>query len=96
MQEPFCSPKGQTCLEEIKVDTSSCLKPCSGLIVTSLSKSDEAKEMETLYPILIQPYNQYKKITKAPTDGLHCRYDVVGILTNIFIRSIVEEQLKIC
>ena len=69
-KEPFCSPEGQKCLEEIKVNTSSCLKPCSGLIVTSLSKSEKAKDVETFYPILIKPYNIYKKITRAPTDGL--------------------------
>ena len=41
MQEPVCASKKQLdCVESLKIDTSNCLKPCSGLLVTSFSKSD--------------------------------------------------------
>ena len=53
------------CVSNINVDNSKCLKPCSGLIVTSLSKEDSNKEFENLNSI-IEDYNIYKKITQYP------------------------------
>ena len=42
------------------------MKTCSGLIVTGFSKSNERKTIENVLP-LIEPYNQYKKITNYPS-----------------------------
>ena len=53
-------------MNQVKVDTSSCLKPCSGLIVTSFAKSKLENDLETLFPIFGQ-YNQYKRITTYPS-----------------------------
>ena len=43
------------------------MKPYSGLIVTSFSKSDEKKISGNLLPLL-DAYNTYKKITGSPTE----------------------------
>ena len=52
-------------MNNVKVDTSSCLKPCSGLIVTSFYKSEQKKNLETLFPIFGE-YEIYKKVTTYP------------------------------
>ena len=59
-------------MTNLKIDTSSCLKPCSGLIVTSFSKSKLENDLETLFPI-IREYNFYKRVTRYPyvTEYIH-------------------------
>ena len=63
------------CLKNIIVDTSHCLKPCSGLIVRSFSKSKLNGNMEDL-PIFIRDYDNYKKRTLYPLrySGKYCDY----------------------
>ena len=56
------------CVNKVKVDTSSCLKPCSGLIITTLAKTESRRELETLFPDF-KNYNEYKKVTEHPHDG---------------------------
>ena len=71
-QETLCtSPQELECVKNVEVDTSSCLKPCSGLIVTSFYKSELKKDLETLFPIFGE-YNNYKKVTTYPSvvDGM--------------------------
>ena len=41
------------------------MKPCSGLIVTSFSKSQPDKKLEDVFPIY-EAYNSYKKVTLYP------------------------------
>ena len=42
------------------------MKPCSGLIVTSFSKTDLKRNFEDL-PKVYEAYNQYKKVTHYPS-----------------------------
>ena len=67
-KETLCtsSQELEDCVNNVKVDTSSCLKPCSGLIVTSFVKSELKKNLETLFPIFGQ-YKLYKKVTTYPS-----------------------------
>ena len=65
-QEPICSSAGLKCVEKIKLDTSNCLKPCSGFIVTSFYKSERQKNLDDLFPIY-GAYNIFKKITQIPS-----------------------------
>ena len=53
-------------MEKIKFDTSNCLKPCSGFIVTSFYKSERKKNLDDLFPIY-GAYNIFKKITQNPS-----------------------------
>ena len=53
-------------MNQVEVDTSSCLKPCSGLIVTSFAKSKLENDLETLFPIY-KEYNLYKIVTSHPS-----------------------------
>ena len=64
-QEPFCNDSGIKCASEIKVTTSSCLKPCSGFIINGFSKSDMTKSLENVFPVF-ESYDNYKKITPFP------------------------------
>ena len=41
LQGPICSSWQLECVNQIKIDTSKCLKPCSGVIVSSLIKSEK-------------------------------------------------------
>ena len=65
VQEPVCASNKIKCIRNIKVVTSSCLKPCSGITVNSLFKSEQTKNLEKLFP-LYQAYNRYKKVTPYP------------------------------
>ena len=53
------------CVNNIKVDTSRCLKPCSGLIVTSFTKFYRDKNIENLIPI-VEDYDKYKIFSSTP------------------------------
>ena len=52
-------------MKKLDVNSSSCLKPCSGLIVTSFSKTAAPNGLENLAPLL-KDYDKYKKITEYP------------------------------
>ena len=54
------------CVRKTSVETSSCMKPCSGLIVTSYFKFDVTNGMENLMPI-IEDYNNFKTNTEFPS-----------------------------
>ena len=66
IQEPLCSLSGIHCANNVTVDSSNCLKPCTGLIVTSYSKSNEEMDLEKLFPFL-KAYDKYKKLTPFPS-----------------------------
>ena len=56
------------CLNTLQVDTSDCLEPCSGLIVTSFSKSRSLSEsMEDPLTSIKEDYEKYKYVTQFPT-----------------------------
>ena len=54
------------CVKKIRVDTSGCLEPCSGLLITSFAKSDQGENMEDLIPIF-KDYDRYKNISQYPS-----------------------------
>ena len=67
MKELICqTPNEMRCMKKINVDSSLCLKPCSGLVVTSFSKSKINKNLEHIFPDYMA-YNNYKKITAYPS-----------------------------
>ena len=66
-KEPLCSAQKLECANAISVDTSSCMKPCSGLIVTSFFKSENYKDVKLLYPKIWRQYNNFKTISTFPS-----------------------------
>ena len=52
--------------QTLNVDTAGCLKPCSGLVVTGVTKSEVNKYLENTIP-MYEAYNQYKKATTSPS-----------------------------
>ena len=66
VQDKICiSVSEMECVNTIKVDASNCLKPCSGLIITSLSKSEMDRKLDK-FSAVIDEYNNYKKLTDYP------------------------------
>ena len=63
----MCSSRNLNCVQNVKFDTSHCIKSCSGLIVTSFSKYGDSKTDSISLKPLIKAYDQYKKVTKYPT-----------------------------
>ena len=61
----ICSERDMECVNNIFVDTSNCLNPCSGLIVTTFTQSKEDRKLEELFPVF-EDYNKYKIITSNP------------------------------
>ena len=56
------------CINNISsVDTSECIKPCTGLIVTSFIKTQEDRKIDNWLTVL-EDYKAYKKITPFPID----------------------------
>ena len=53
------------CVQRTNGDSSICLKPCSGLYVTSFSESEQVKELDEMIP-LYEAYDQYKNVTIFP------------------------------
>ena len=64
-QESLCTSKEMECAEGVVIDNFSCLKPCSGLIVSSLSKTELKQNVEDLL-YFAEDYNTYKIITPSP------------------------------
>ena len=64
-QVPLCSPKDLKCVDRISLNDATCLKPCSGLIVSSLSKTELKQNVEDLL-YFAEDYNTYKIITPSP------------------------------
>ena len=54
------------------------MKACSGLIVTSFSKSELKNDLETLFPIFGQ-YNKYKRISTYPSTAWKNKLRLVRI-----------------
>ena len=67
LQEPTCtSSLSMICAKKIKVDYSQCLSPCSGIVLTSFSKSTPMKNLEGLLSTEVIEYNQYMKWSPFP------------------------------
>jgi len=66
-QEPLCYKEELRCVNKVNIETSSCRKPCSGLIVTSYSKTTRDNHFENL-PYL-KDYENFKIITLNPSTG---------------------------
>ena len=77
IQLPVCtSAKQLDCVDNISVDTSTCNRPCSGLVITSFNKFlDKNEKLKKLLP-MIGDYDNYKKVTPYPSGlyGKGCRY----------------------
>ena len=56
------------CLNKTRVDTSRCLKPCSGLIITTLAKSEHKSNWLDFFPTtIVNHYSKYKRETGYPS-----------------------------
>ena len=79
LQEPLCSSERLECVENVTVDTSKCMKSCSGLIVTSFSKEGEEKNLDHLFKPIVDSYNNFKKISAYPFSykGLEIMHDAL-------------------
>ena len=72
-QDPLCTSEGIQCVEEIvvenlRVDNSNCLPPCTGLILTSYSKSTVNNNWEDKILKLVYSYLEYTKWEYLPTE----------------------------
>ena len=67
-------------MEKVEVDTTGCLEPCSGLLITSFAKSDQEENIEDLIPIF-KDYDRYKNISQYPS-GINGDSKIKCILKN--------------
>ena len=65
-QTPLCLSGDLQCVNNVKVESASCLKPCSGMIVTSFAKSNQNVKMDNFF-LFLQDYNNFKTITSYPS-----------------------------
>ena len=61
MTPPCMTAMELSCAHNITVDYTNCPISCNGLMVTSYSKSDLDKDLESYIPITMNAYRQYKK-----------------------------------
>ena len=69
----MCSSANLKCVENVKTSSTTCLKACSGLFITSLTKTDPPKTdeekkkfEEKVFHRFAEAYRMYKKLTKKP------------------------------
>ena len=84
LKDPLCTSQKLECVNRIEVDTARCIKPCSGLIVTSFRKDSLQINWEEKFPVLAA-YDHYKIITQYPT-GYNGKIECLLTLT-IFDRK---------
>ena len=64
------SSKEEQCVKNLKPDISNCSPPCSGLMVTSFSKSSNTKKIEDIFSAEeISAYNKYTNRTTLISSG---------------------------
>ena len=90
IQDPTCSVKDFECVNSVEVDTSSCLKHCSGLIVTSFSKSELSRKLDNTSP-MIRSYEKYKKITLSPVGSPG---KSVNFISKFFLKITIQNSNK--
>ena len=66
IQVPLCSRKNMNCVQSLKLDFSSCILPCSGLVLTSFAKQENSKNIEESLPEEFHFYQIYKKHLPFP------------------------------
>ena len=84
-QNPVCSSKEQKCVNNVKINPSGCLKACDGLVVTSYSKLEQSRKLENLPSVILEAYDEYKKITETPTGQIGNYLTFMLIQSKIFI-----------
>ena len=67
IQVNACTAKGLECVHNIKIDSNICLPPCTGLILTSFSKTESKRDFEGLISEEVAAYNQYMKWSEFPS-----------------------------
>ena len=72
-QVPFCKLEMLECINNTKIDTSICLPPCAGLIITSFAKSEQSDDLESK-ECLQNVMNEYYNSTS------HCSMLILGYL----------------
>ena len=89
MQEPLCKAVQLDCVRKIKADSinSKCLPECSGLILTSFSKSDSKNGIQYLIPSIDAVYKNYTKWAKFPSE-------MKGIKTMIYRTTVYRDYLN--
>ena len=66
------------CLNKTRVDTSHCIKSCSGLIITTLAKSEQKINWMDFFPkTIVNDYSKYKRDTGYPS-GKEGMYKILG------------------
>ena len=68
LQEEECSEDRSNCVKAIEVDPDLCMSPCSGLILTSLSKSESNNNVEMLNVSVVKAYDKYMKWFHFPSE----------------------------
>ena len=92
-QDHICSSMvDMKCVNKVKVDTSSCLKPCSGLIITTLAKTESRRDLETLFPDF-ENYNEYKKVTEHPRDGKY-KLNLCPLTLTLLVTKVSPHQVQ--
>ena len=66
IQDPICNPEQLACIENVKLNSSKCVKSCTGLIVTGYTKFefDDLKLVDI--EKTIEAYKDFKKWFKVP------------------------------
>ena len=66
-----------SCIKNVEVDTSKCLPPCSGIILTSFFKSKQTDNLESKISETLSAYGKYTKWSTFPSElkgkaKIHC------------------------
>ena len=67
LQDPICTSEKFQCIKSLKNNRSECLHPCSGLLISSFTKSGEGKDLESLISRDVAAYRNFTKWSRFPS-----------------------------
>ena len=79
-QDPLCSSVQLDCVKKIGFEFANCLPPCSGLVVSSFSKTETNKKLGDLIYNEIISYDKFTRWTEFPEGlkGFQIDIDITG------------------
>ena len=95
---PLCTSAQLDCVNKINVNdfNTKCLPPCSGLMLTSFSKSEPRSNIEHFIPKQVAAYKSYTKWNKFPSELKgwfeYFAYNIQYLFGSIWM----EKQAEIC
>ena len=98
IKDPICSSKDYLCANKIEMEilvkkTENCLPPCSGLLLTSYTKTDPIEKVEDVISSVLPAYSEYTKWYDFPSGLRGCIFN--EIMKNRVLQGLGPKIIKL-